>query len=436
MVKLTKSNFLNHVLNNYAQHSLSETVKQYKDLVTSHVDVCIYNSIITDEKDQFPNANPIDIRNYHDEIIAKLVSGYGKTKTAYSEFLRAFEKLMYRLFNDGDSVISGPYSAINFYLAKYDGDRKFNMSESDFGFIGFDIYKDSDENEINEDKRYSIESAFNDIIMCLSNSNGFYPDQCDMLSNKFSYMNQSRNYATSISNWINAVVFMLDQLTDEWKGTDQIPFEDAIKYYKNVMEYRNPELYQFLSDRGCTEWECDSFKERDYENTQYDDGYQSITIEPSNSYRDSRYNLIFRTSFCRSYVPELHAEFEFNINEESDEINTEIEKILEWSKEFQTLKKLTSLTLKDFLKYGSNKKDNINDAVEIVEVIKDDNNDSYTDHAVVYNGILCEFNDESLMNRKVISVSGFLSKYQKNGNSNKVNRINIEMKKEVENANS
>ena len=160
----TTSEFVNQILKEFRPgNSLENVVLQSKSLVRTELDKYIYNHF-SEEDDKFKTS--FDIVKESQNVFSRNVPDHGSANTPYGEWLRAFNKLMYRLFNDGDHILYGYFSALNFYLSH---DCSTNFTFDDFGCFRFKIYDETiqNANEIEE-----TSEAFTELIFALCSDGG------------------------------------------------------------------------------------------------------------------------------------------------------------------------------------------------------------------------------------------------------------------------
>lgn len=417
-MKLTNSDFINSLIESYQPgcNPFYKLALDNKSKVSSQIDILIYDTIMDKNNDTdnliMRNANNT-FEKHHDYIMAKKVECYyGKTSNSYQEFLRAFCKLIYRLFNDGDSVFYGPYSALNFYLNKTDGDRQFSFDD-EFGYIRFHIYDDDFNDE--------YEDVFNNLIMylCSSEDNHFWPDMVDCISNRF--RNNNRNMISSIEKWIHTIVVLIDQLNDDIKGIKSEYFDDCSKYYKNALEYKDEKIYNYLSNEfGIYEWSAMDFNEERCETFEDDSELLDLDID--------RYS----NTYVMRFKPSMYSlSVDMKVKFEPEIQNEDLDNLIRFYEEFKKHNKIVSMTVLEFIKYGYDMCNHLTKQVKIIKVTKNEEDDDYTDKQVIFDDIFTNFTDKDLASRcTIISREGFPTYYNENNITKNVLRVTV---KEQEN---
>lgn len=228
MFEITKSNFLNHILDVgldtlYGNKSLND----YKKYVETEFDKWAWNRLNRlDLEINNPNhiPNSFSPEKYALNVYNRYVKSYGMSDTDYGEFIRAFHKLAYRYFNDGDDPLCGPYSALQIFLKEppYPTSRKFEA--------GFDHFKftDSDFFNKNYDVMDEYEGKFINLIDRICRGISIFE-----FGNKDAYI------------WCNDFICIIDQLADSIKGLDRCQ-RSCDEYYKNILQYKYERIYDWL----------------------------------------------------------------------------------------------------------------------------------------------------------------------------------------------
>lgn len=254
--KVTKSDFINYILscNNIIHGMRSSTaqdeIKKVKSLVSTNVDKWLWNDLVSDDKFE------TDFCPSNDAVFNCHVNLRGPSNTDYGEFIRAFNKLLYRFFNDGDRIWDGPYSALTYFLRKEIGSRYFCMDECLSGINISDCaecFKDC-QNAYEESER--ISTNFSNLINVVAK--GCSPE-CACLE-----------HHDGLERWCNTFITLIDQLTDDIKGLKSC-YESCDNYYKNTLEYSYNEIYQWLQENfNITNWSaqgtdryCEDFSNED-----------------------------------------------------------------------------------------------------------------------------------------------------------------------------
>ena len=244
MIEITKSNLINHLLENKEDlYSISNIkIKEYKQYVESEFDKWIWNRINRCNSTDKIETN-FDSSSYAQKVYNENVKSYGQSDTDYGEFIRAFNKLAYRYFNDGDSPVYGPYSALIEFL-KYPS--TFSSSCSRKFEVGMDYF----------------------LFNCAKLFNNNY-ELMDCYSEGFGSLLYHCCYGISIFEmghpdalvWCNDFITIIDQLVDEIKGMERCTIS-CDNFYKNILEYKYSEIYKWLEEnvhetRFGEEWEND-----------------------------------------------------------------------------------------------------------------------------------------------------------------------------------
>lgn len=327
MIQFTKSNFLNTILSEVSERDLrsntSDSIKKFKDVAVSDIDKWFYNQLVTDDKFE----TSFNISSYQQNVFDKNVPGNGSASTDYGEFVRAFNKLVYRWFNDGDDPMYGPYSAINYFLKESHGSRKFGWDIEEFRLNGY--------SELVFGKEYydlcsEYESKFDALIQRICKGIMIWE------------AGFSSKHADMVRNWCDSFTVLIDQLHDDIKGMDECQ-SSCDSYYKNCLEYKYPSIYN---------WVCEIFDNYRW-NECSDDHFESFSSEiwfSVNSYHEITLSIeINNLTELFDKTNDFHIDVDADRNEEFSKLLRKFYTISKHQKEHTQCNEF--ITLDEYLKY-------------------------------------------------------------------------------------
>ena len=311
MIQITTNNFLNSILadENGSYINIRNLAEKYKSLVSSELDKWFYNQLVTENKFE-TSFNP---STYQSNVFSTNVPLCGKANTDYGEFIRAFNKLAYRWFNDGDCPMSGPYSALNYFMKDTKGSRKFGWDVEEFKLVDHSSVVFGDQYDLESD----YEGRFNDLLQCICKGPMIW--EASHITTR----------SSSVEEWCSSFIVLIDQLHDDIKGMNEC-YESCDKYFKNALEFHYPGIYN---------WLCETFNNHRWQDLE-DNSFENWDEEVDIFVRSSD------TFSIRFSVPVVNA------LERTNEINVYVNE--PFDKDFlETLKKFYKLATQKYSKEKS-----------------------------------------------------------------------------------